>query len=603
MLRPKHSRARSLTTSCRKVLRLLRRESYAALAALSIAAFFITRLVLTPDLAPLIHTNDLHCVGWRATIACSPFGEHYAEGDRRCEDVIVKGSGYCECSDRWVTNLRTCGLHRHFTCGDACAAMEPLRPGTMRLPNPLVCASDVKADGTAAEETERLLPPKQEALTDLWEGVQRAVRSAGQDTVRPPGSRTNADDWVMRGIRMPKDHVAAARRQWQAFLSAAPGYPQGQFRHRGIAIVSGSTPHMVPTWVTLHMLRRTGSVLRVELWFLEAELPTKRLGAALQAKGAKLCVFPRGVERLGGFALKAAALLLSGFEEVLLLDSDNMPVRDPALLFDSPLFAASGALLWPDYWDSAAAPDAAGVLALPAGTVLPGGSFESGQMLFNKRRMWRAIQLAAFMNIHSALYYELLTNFMGKGDKETFAFAVMATNGSYALVPTPAGSAGIMKMHCNKHQTHCWQEFAGNTMVQHDLQGSIMFLHTNFRPKWNLQLPDDFREYRRRWQMLQPGSRSFQDVLFLQLGGRDPEAEAVAELAALECSPWLTAYLRAMGAPAREVLRGFHPLHNGMDFRRPYRWGISGPYLDFTGISLGDRLKKLKRQLKHRGLI
>lgn len=61
-----------------------------------------------------------------------------------------------------------------------------------------------------------------------------------------------------------------------------------------------------------------GSTLPVELWFLEAELPTERLGAALQAQGATLRTFPAEVQHLGGFALKAAALLLSGFEEVLL---------------------------------------------------------------------------------------------------------------------------------------------------------------------------------------------------------------------------------------------------------------------------------------------
>lgn len=473
----------------------------------------------------------------------------------------------------------------------------------MRLPKPLACARELKPRKTTAEETERWPPARQGALSDLWEAVQVAVEKAGEETVLPPGVRTNANDWVLAGVRMPKGRVATAQRQWQVFMSAAPAYPEGTFRQRGIAVVSGAMPHIVHTWVTLHMLRRTGSTLPVELWFLEAELPTKRLGVALEAAGATIRVFPPGVERLGGFALKAAALLLSGFEEVLLLDADNVPVRDPVLLFESPLFEASGIVLWADYWDSAAAPDAAAVLALPADTVLPAGSFESGQMLFNKRRAWRAIQLAAFMNIHSTLYYELLTNFMGKGDKETFAFATLATNGSYALAPTAAGSAGIMKMHCNKHQTHCWQEFGGNTMVQHDLQGHMMFLHTNFRPKWNLQLPDDFREYRRRWQVLQPGSRSFRDEAFLQLNGRDPEAEAVSELVALKCSPWLAAYLHATGAPADEAMGGFHPLHNGMDFRRPFRWGITGTYLEFTGISLGDRLKKLKRHLKNQGLI
>lgn len=49
------------------------------------------------------------------------------------------------------------------------------------------------------------------------------------------------------------------------------------------------------------------------------------------------------------------------------------------------------------------------------------------------------------MNVHAALYYELLSNFMGKGDKETFAYAMLATGTQYTVSPTPVGSVGIMK--------------------------------------------------------------------------------------------------------------------------------------------------------------
>lgn len=49
----------------------------------------------------------------------------------------------------------------------------------------------------------RWLPRNQDALNQLWEDVQLAITKAGPDTIRPPGIRTNADDWVMRGVRMP----------------------------------------------------------------------------------------------------------------------------------------------------------------------------------------------------------------------------------------------------------------------------------------------------------------------------------------------------------------------------------------------------------------
>ena len=72
--------------------------------------------------------------------------------------------------------------------------------------------------------------------------------------------------------------------------------------------------------------------------------------------------------------------------QVIFLDSDNVAVSDPTALLESAEYMDTGALLWPDYWSSMAAPDLAGILEIPA--LIP-GSFESGQMVFDKRRFAR----------------------------------------------------------------------------------------------------------------------------------------------------------------------------------------------------------------------
>lgn len=77
--------------------------------------------------------------------------------------------------------------------------------------------------------------------------------------------------------------------------------------------------------------------------------------------------------------------------QVLFLDADNIAVRDPLPLFASPGYNATGALLWPDYWERSAAPDIADVLGLDPGQ-LPTGTFESGQMALDKRRWVRRAQ-------------------------------------------------------------------------------------------------------------------------------------------------------------------------------------------------------------------
>lgn len=38
----------------------------------------------------------------------------------------------------------------------------------------------------------------------------------------------------------------------------------------------------------------------------------------------------------------------SSFSEILYLDSDNLVVRDPTFLFDSPVYKQYGIVLWPD---------------------------------------------------------------------------------------------------------------------------------------------------------------------------------------------------------------------------------------------------------------
>lgn len=51
---------------------------------------------------------------------------------------------------------------------------------------------------------------------------------------------------------------------------------------------------------------------------------------------------------LSGFAFKPFALLLSSFEEALLMDVDAYFVQNPISLFDDPYYQAHGALFFPD---------------------------------------------------------------------------------------------------------------------------------------------------------------------------------------------------------------------------------------------------------------
>lgn len=49
-----------------------------------------------------------------------------------------------------------------------------------------------------------------------------------------------------------------AQTQWRTFLRESPAYPPDAFEGRGIVILAGGLTYMVPAWVNIHMLRRTG---------------------------------------------------------------------------------------------------------------------------------------------------------------------------------------------------------------------------------------------------------------------------------------------------------------------------------------------------------
>ena len=50
-----------------------------------------------------------------------------------------------------------------------------------------------------------------------------------------------------------------AQTQWRTFLREAPAFPAGNFEGRGIVILAGGLTYMVPAWVNVHMLRKTGA--------------------------------------------------------------------------------------------------------------------------------------------------------------------------------------------------------------------------------------------------------------------------------------------------------------------------------------------------------
>jgi len=289
------------------------------------------------------------------------------------------------------------------------------------------------------------------ALRYLTSGERRAARRGIAAT------RSNPFD------RQPLS-LHSARLACNRFIQNLPEYPGG-CQGRGIVICGGGVRYFTNAWVCINVLRQRGCRLPIQLWHLgqrELDHGMRELVAPLgvECVDAAKVRHRHPVRLLGGWQLKPYAVLYSPFAEVLLLDADNVPIRDPEFLFDAPEYRSTGAVFWPDYGRS---PKAQPIwrscgLRRPAEP-----EFETGQILVDKRRVWFALRLALWFNEHSDFFYRYL-----HGDKETFHLAFRKLRQPYSLVP---------------HRIHTLP----GTMCQHDFAGGRLFQHRN-SDKWNLFL-------------------------------------------------------------------------------------------------------------------
>eukprot|EP00892_Ulva_mutabilis_P002135 jgi/Ulvmu1/11922/UM081_0082.1 len=187
----------------------------------------------------------------------------------------------------------------------------------------------------------------------------------------------------------------------------------------------------------------------------------------------------------------------------MMLDADQVPVAYPTQLFDDSGFVETGALLWPDFWAATWAPDALEVLRV-AEDDMPTKSFESGQMLFDKSRVWKALVLALHFNVHHWVYAPLFTNYMGMGDKETFAMALLALRLPYSLMRADGSLAYTPGSVASRAAR---RRLLTNSMLQFSRDGSIAFVHANMPPKWFLGVQTDWHEACAAGTVISPGQR------------------------------------------------------------------------------------------------
>jgi len=270
-----------------------------------------------------------------------------------------------------------------------------------------------------------------------------------------------------------KSNIVQLRREWKKFVKQIPQYP-GTYHGRGIVICAGGLGYFTCCWIAIQAVRQLGCTLPIELWYVGHELSEEIIEGLKDQQVTCKNVVDYGGTALSGYRVKPFAIFNSSFKEVLYLDADNIPVRNPEELFETKEYLEYGTLFWPDFWKTA--PDNP-IWPIVESTDYDIQEQESGQLLIDKEKCWRELNLCQYFNTKSQIYYRLLL-----GDKDTFKFAWMALKTPFYMIPIPVGTCGY---HNKKNNA-----FIGTTMVQHNPAGDICFLHRNLL-KWDITKPDE----------------------------------------------------------------------------------------------------------------
>jgi hypothetical protein len=345
--------------------------------------------------------------------------------------------------DRHVCNssrfLGAPNVVRAEFCAKCCYVDHDAHPP---LPPTLPC---VHLGGFTAENVELALSDGSLPLPLLACAVHGrcTLGVAAADLPGPIRACGGCPDYLARDPFGPSS--AEMMRQADTFLTAIPTYPKGRYRGRGVVVAGGGDRYFASLYITIRALRHVGCSLPIQVWYLGRldEMPPEK--QAILAPYGVECVDADEVRRhhparmLNGWELKVFATLHSPYEEILFVDADCYPCRNPDFLFTNKDYRAHGAVFWPDIasvdtrlkWPAFGVPD----------PQRP-GSVESGQYVLHKRLTWRPLNLAWFYNDHSDYYYRFCY-----GDKHTFEVAWARCAQPFVMWQTQARWAHVAYLH------------------------------------------------------------------------------------------------------------------------------------------------------------
>ncbi len=338
-----------------------------------------------------------------------------------------------------------------------------------------------------------------------------------------------------------------------------PAYPEGRYQGRGIVLCAGGPIHLCNAYVCLQFLR-TFTDLPIELFYAgPAEMPEAVQDflhddfGPITVQDISSCRFREeqpflSIRNFRGCQIKPYALLYSSFEEIFYIDVDNIPLQSPVPLFTSEEYMQTGALFWPDLTiTKSTTEELFQVFGVTSELLKRDLEFESGQIVLDKRRCWKALLTVCLANSDVENFREYCYNHT-LGDKDTFRLAFQFAGQPYHLVQHPPLQVGnhyfiipVPLTDLTIKIQHDLGSFYATGILQHGLKGLPLFAHKTVC----------------EWDMYQ----RFRNLLYIE--SRDGNILPAEELAVWESRGY--GYLeefqkRYMGIFGRDYFREFRGL-------------------------------------------
>eukprot|EP00834_Sanchytrium_tribonematis_P004242 NODE_198_length_13236_cov_1.328385.p4 type:complete len:451 gc:universal NODE_198_length_13236_cov_1.328385:10053-8701(-) len=170
-------------------------------------------------------------------------------------------------------------------------------------------------------------------------------------------------------------------------------------------------------------------------------------------------------ENTRNYQLKSASILASQFEDILFLDSDNVPVKDPSTYFDMPEYEKFGLIMWPDIWKTHPKNPIHSIFNSECSNQW---ELEAGQLLVNKKKHMKTLLMSYYITQDRDFWFDVFF-----GDKDVMRYAAKFVNLPYKVVPWFTSLVGYLDRSQGE------KFFCGLVMLQNGFKGEPMFFHAN----------------------------------------------------------------------------------------------------------------------------